>query len=131
MERVLAIDFGTQRLGVAVTRGSLAEPLAIVKQGEQLWNRLLELVRVEQPALILIGLSENKMADLTRDFADQLQAQLELHQFQLPIELVDETLSSQVVHAKLAAAAAKRTKRQQPIDHYAAAEFLQEWLDTR
>jgi RNase H-fold protein (predicted Holliday junction resolvase) len=47
----------------------------------------------------------------------------------LPIHLVDETLSSQEVAERLEAAAASLKKRQGPIDHYAAALILEEFLD--
>jgi RNase H-fold protein (predicted Holliday junction resolvase) len=65
------------------------------------------------------------MAQKTKEFSQELKKNTSL-----PIEFTDETLSSKNVHQKLATSAMKLKKRQGSIDHYAAADFLQEWLDT-
>ncbi len=124
MKKVLAIDFGTSRIGLAVSRFDLAEPLKIVKNNEQTIGQIRNIVEQEKIELSLVGLSENKMAQRTKDFAKKLVAEITI-----PLEFVDETLSSKNVHQKLADSPMKLKKKQGPIDHYAAAEFLQEWLD--
>src|SRR5260221_5199076 len=124
---VLAIDFGTQRIGLAISRGTLAEPLKIIENpthavdDPRVVAEIKKVVDDEHVTQLVVGLSENTMAEKTRQFAQELQAQIKL-----PLEFVDETLSSHAVHEKLQFAG--RAKRGQPIDHYAAAEFLQEWL---
>jgi RNase H-fold protein (predicted Holliday junction resolvase) len=70
-----------------------------------------------------VGLSENQMAEKTREFVTYLKRSVTV-----PIELYDETLSTKSVRNKLAEA--NRSQRQR-VDHLAAAEFLQEWLDTQ
>lgn len=125
MKKILAIDFGTKRIGLAVNKHTLAEPLKIIKNDNQVFEKLKEVLAQEKIELILVGLSENKMAQKTEEFTQEIEEIT-----QLPIEFTDETLSSKNVHQKLATSAMKLTKRQGPIDHYAAAEFLQEWLDT-
>ena len=62
------------------------------------------------------------MAQKTRAFSEQLAEYVTQ-----PIIFMDETLSSKSVHEKLLVA--KKSKRRGPIDHYAAAEFLQNWID--
>lgn len=125
MKKVLAIDYGTKRLGLAVNRAGLAEPLMIIESTHQLWIQLIKVVDTEEIELILVGISENEMAKKTQIFVQELKEQL-----QLPVELIDETLSSQVVHHWLASSPMRLKKRQGPIDHYAAAVMLQEWLET-
>lgn len=124
MKKVLAIDYGTKRLGLAISRASLAEPLTILNHDQTLWRELKVVIEREQPDLILVGLSENEMARQTKEFIDKLKQKINL-----PIKLVDETLSSATVRKKLATGPMKLKKKQGPIDHYAAAVFLQEWLD--
>ncbi len=125
---ILAIDFGTQRIGLAISRGSLAEPLKIIENSTHAVNdphvvaEIKKVIDEEGVMQLVIGLSENTMAEKTRQFAEELRAQIKL-----PLKFVDETLSSHSVHEKLQFAG--RAKRGQPIDHYAAAEFLQEYLD--
>lgn len=124
MKKILAIDFGTKRIGLAVSRYSLAEPLEILDNDENLFESLLQILDSEKIELILVGMSENEMAQKTKRFTQKLK-KVTL----LPIEFADETLSSKNTHQKLATSHMKLKKRQSPIDHYAAAEFLQEWLD--
>ncbi len=122
-KRILAIDFGTVRVGIAVSRATLAEPLTILANDEQLFHNLKKLLVEEETEQIVIGISENKMAELTEQFAVTLKEHTDL-----PVHFFDETLSSNTVHQKLRMA--KKSKREGNIDHYAAAEFLQEYLDT-
>lgn len=123
-KKILAIDFGTKRVGLAVNQLSLAVPLQIVANDGQLFDNLKKILASEKIELILVGMSENEMAVKTEQFVEKLKLKTDL-----PIEFVDETLSSKTTHQKLATSHMKLKKRQGPIDHYAAAEFLQEWLD--
>lgn len=122
----LALDYGTKRVGVAISRGTLAEPLAILENSDTLIDQIKEICEQEKVGLILVGLSENKMAEKTKTFARRLEQQINL-----PIEFVDETLSSYKTHEKIKKSHIKKSKRAQPIDHYAAASFLEEWLETK
>jgi putative Holliday junction resolvase len=74
---------------------------------------------------LVIGISENEMAEKTQAFIDQLRQVL-----QMPIEVTDETLSSHTVATQLKEAKAKLSQRQKPIDDRAAAVFLQDYLDS-
>jgi len=120
--KVLAIDYGTVRVGLAVSMYTLADPLVILPNDDNLINKITELLGELDADLILIGISENEMAQKTKEFTRQLKKHTDL-----PIKFADETLSSHTVHEKLMTA--KKSKRSRDIDHYAAAEFLQAWLD--
>lgn len=126
-ERILAFDFGTKRIGCAVSYGTLAEPLEIIPNTDEKFSRIQELVKEYSVTHIVVGISENKSAERTEDFVKELKKYVPV-----PITLADETLSTQVVRKKLQErgvstwlAANKR------VDHLAAAELLQEWLDTQ
>lgn len=122
-ETILGIDFGTKRVGVAIARGPLAEPLVILANDTALISQIAEIVTKEQVKRIVVGLSENKMAEQTKQFADKLTQHLDI-----PIHFIDETLSSYEMHHKMRLA--KRSKKQAPIDHLVAAQLLQDWIDT-
>ena len=131
MANYLSIDFGTKRMGVAMSQGFLAEPLMIINgdwskptNWPEAISQLVKIIKAEKINQIIIGLSENQMAELTQQFALTLQATVSL-----PIGYVDETLSSHQMHQNLTLA--KKSKRNQPIDHLVAAALLQEWLDNR
>jgi len=119
----LAIDYGTSRIGLAISRGSLAEPLRILPNDEGFFMKLEKVLAEERVERIIVGLSENTMAERTREFVKRLETHTEIS-----VQFVDETLSSATVHKKMLFSQ-KRSVRQQPIDHLAAAEFLQEYLD--
>ncbi len=120
--KVLAIDYGTVRVGLAVSMASLADPLKIIPNDLNLIPKILEICNEHAVERIVVGISENVMAEKTKEFTQLLQEKTNL-----PIEYTDETLSSHSVHKKLKTA--KKSKRSGDIDHYAAAEFLQVWLD--
>lgn len=121
---ILAIDFGTKRIGLAISRGTLAEPLKIIANDEHTFANLIQLCQQETVTELVVGLSENEMAQQTKAFVKELQQHLSL-----PVTFMDETLSSKTVSTKLKDRGVTLKKRQQPIDHLAAAEFLQEYLD--
>lgn len=120
--KTLALDYGTKRVGLAVSYASLAEPLMILDNDEQLFKNILQLIQNHHIKQIVIGLSENEMAEKTRRFALLLQEKTPL-----PIYFNDETLSSYQVHQFLKLHRLK--ERQGPIDHLAAAVILQNFLD--
>lgn len=120
---ILGIDFGTTRIGVAIARGPLAEPLTIVTANETAVDRLLEICEQKQVTQIIAGISEGLMAEQTRLFMEQLTAKTGL-----PLVYVDETLSSKEMTNKLREAGNNRALSG-PIDHYVAAQLLQDWLD--
>ena len=122
MTKVLGIDFGTKRIGLALSFASLAEPLTIVENDTTVFARIQQIITEEKVDKLVCGISEGEMAVKTKRFATELSLVTKV-----PIEYIDETLSSQVVRAKT------QTKRSsnnhKSVDHFAAAEILQEWLD--
>lgn len=120
MIKVMAIDFGTKRIGVAISQGTLAEPLAVFENDQNIFNQLETVIDEHQVERIVIGISENEMADITREFAQEMEVVIDT-----PFEFFDETLSSHEVEQRMKA---KGKKIDGPIDHYAAAVILEEWL---
>lgn len=124
--KYLAIDFGLKHLGLATADGPLAEIFGektydTEPQALQFIARVCEEQAIDQ---IIIGLSENKMAVITKAFAEKLKTLINL-----PIIFQDETLSSVEAKQKLLEANAPKFKRRQ--DHSAAAVLiLQDYLDT-
>ncbi|MEN8252973.1 MAG: Holliday junction resolvase RuvX [Patescibacteria group bacterium] len=128
---VLGVDYGTKRIGLAISRGTLAIPLQVIFNIKSPISRQLPITKIknicrkEEVELIVMGLSEDGMAEQTKGFAKKLQAVTNL-----PLEYFDETLSSQEVEKKLKSKSIRKSKRLGHIDHYAAAQILQEWMDT-
>jgi putative Holliday junction resolvase len=125
--RVLALDYGAARCGVAVSdpTGTLATPLEPVlrpstRNGLQ---RLRDLVRELEVERIVVGLpvslrgGDSAQTRATRQFADRLTTMVDV-----PVELYDERFTT-----SLAAQAGGEAS----LDSRAAAVLLDEWLNVR
>jgi putative Holliday junction resolvase len=142
---ILAIDYGKKRLGLALSdeRGVTSRPYATwtrINRRRDL-ARLRELVRQEEVRRIVVGLplhldgTPSEMSEEAKSFALRVERALGL-----PVELMDERLSSWEARQALAAANSnERTRRdssgrteprkETPLDEIAAAIILRDYLD--
>jgi putative Holliday junction resolvase len=135
-EVVMAFDYGARRIGVAVgqtTTGS-ASPAGVVEvRGAPDWGALERCLREWSPSRLLVGLPYNMdgtdtaLTATCRAFAADLG-----RRFALPVELVDERLTSAAATAELREArrsgARTRRVRREDIDAHAARLILETWL---
>ena len=97
--KVLALDYGAARTGVAVSdpTGTLARPLRTVERAasEECMEELAELVRAEEVERVVVGLpltlrgERGSQAEETERFAAALQAILDV-----PVERFDERFTT-------------------------------------
>lgn len=136
MARVLGIDLGSKRIGVAVSDGLglTAQPRATIARhgGVRDLDAIAAAAKEADADRIVLGLpldpegQEGPAAQRARVFADKLRAAVGL-----PVELIDESFSTVEAERVLLAADVSRAKRKQVVDKMAAAVILQRWLDTR
>jgi putative Holliday junction resolvase len=134
MARVLGIDLGSRRIGVAVSDGLglTAQPRATLDRhgGRRDIDAIAAAVKDAGAERIVLGLpldperGEGPAARRAREFGAKLAAALHL-----PVELVDESFSTVEAEAVLLAADVSRQRRKQVVDKLAAAVILQRWLD--
>ena len=134
--RVLAIDPGSKRVGVAVSdpTGTIAQPLTTVaaEPHESLASRLADVASQNEAARIVVGLprrmdgSYGPEAKAARELADALRKASGL-----PVELVDERLTTVAAERAMIAGGARRAKRRADVDRVAAALLLQSHLDRK
>jgi putative holliday junction resolvase len=123
--KVLAIDFGSARTGVAVSdpTGTVARPLGVV---ENVLSRpglikLVGLIESEQPQRIVVGMpltlrgERGEQARVTDAFVARLAAEIDL-----PIETYDERFTTGL---------AQQTPSKAPEDARAAAHLLSSYLE--
>lgn len=122
--RILALDYGRARIGVAVQAGTLAEPLLVLPAGEQALHEIAQLCRQYGITQLVVGVSEQDMAQESTTFGVELGKKLGL-----PIDFTDETLSSVEVQQRLRSAKSGKSAFPQKIDHYAAAVILERYID--
>ena len=134
---VLAFDFGTQRIGVAVgnTLTRMAHPLTTIhgEGNDERFAAIAALVAEWQPGTLVVGLpthadgSAHAMTQRAQRFARQLDGR-----FGLPVALVDERWTTQAAQAaQEAAGGSGNTGRRGRADRVqvAAQLILQSWFD--
>lgn len=136
MTRVVGIDLGSRRIGVAVSDGLglTAQPRATISRhgGVRDLDAVATVVREVGADRVVLGLpldgdgNEADAARRARAFGDRLAAHLGL-----PIELIDESFSTVEAEEVLLAADVSRRRRREVVDKMAAAVILQRWLDSQ
>jgi len=109
--KVLALDYGSARTGVAVSdpTGTVARPVTIVERAgsDAGFARLLDVIAAEEPELVVVGMpltlrgEHGEQARETAAFVDRLRAATEL-----PVETYDERFTSVLAGGDDARAAA-------------------------
>jgi len=130
----LGVDVGTVRVGVARSdpRGVLASPVATLPHDGGV-QQLALLVREHEAVGVVVGLPvtlagrEGASAALARDYAEQLARVIS----PVPVELVDERLTTVAAERRLAARGVRGRARRAVVDQAAAVEILQHWLDAQ
>ena len=134
--RVLALDIGEKRVGVAVSSddASMAFPLCVLASNEVFppsskFKRTIEDYEVD---LLLCGLPLT-MAGEEGPQAKRIRAQAEelARTLNLPLEFADERLSSSEAKEALYAQGLDAKKQRGKIDMIAASLFLRAWLESR
>jgi putative holliday junction resolvase len=134
--RVLAIDPGEKRIGVAVSdpTGTIANPLKVIKHvSRQIDAVVIASVAEEQEAsLIVVGQAlDDDGENTTQSKRATRLAEAIRNQTNLPVVLWDESGSTQAARAARIAMGASRRKRRGHLDDLAAAIILQSYLDAQ
>ena len=126
MSRILALDHGSARCGVAVSdpSGTIVTPLDSIArpESEQGLDRICMLCRERDVTRVVVGLplslsgSESEQTAAARRFADLLGAELD----GVAVELMDERLTTSEARSRGGAA---------DEDSRAAAVLLERWLE--
>jgi putative Holliday junction resolvase len=134
--RLLGLDFGTKRIGVALSdeMGWTAQGLTTIERrgNNRDLGRIGQLVEEHSVEWIVLGLplnmdgSEGKAAGAVRKFAVLLEERLGL-----PVHLWDERLTSWEAEGILKEAEVKPKKRKQVVDKLAATLILKGYLDAQ
>jgi putative Holliday junction resolvase len=134
MSRILAIDFGKKRIGLAVT-----DPLKIICTGlptisnAEFFNFIKQYCSQESIEAFVIGESKNldntksQVADDIESFAKKLQLLFP----EVPIHWIDERFTSKMAKQSMIFSGMKKKKRQQKeiVDEISATIILQSYLE--
>ena len=135
MGRILALDVGDVRIGIAVSdiMGIIANPLETYKRKGDL-NKdvqyIVDLCKQKEVSLIVSGLPKNMrgeetlQTEKTRQFAQEVERQSGIE-----VKFIDERLTSVSAERVLIEGNVRREDRKNVIDKVAATIILQNYLD--
>lgn len=136
MKKILALDIGEKRIGIAVSDalGFMAHPLTTLKwKGPAaLVSELKELLAHHDADRIVVGIpysmkgSRSAKTDQVLEIAAQLRASLPVS-----VEEIDERLTTRMAERDLHAVSKKPSRHRDKIDQIAAVYILQTYLDKK
>lgn len=132
--RILGIDYGEKRIGVAIS-----DPLGITAQGlptieyaniQEVLQRISNIIREKEVGMIVVGLPKHlnnslgEKAQAAMSFANLLKKHINI-----PVNTVDERLSTVRAHRAMLEGDLSRKKRKERVDMITAQLILQDYLD--
>ena len=134
--RILAVDHGEKRIGLAMSdpTATIASPLKVVEHVSRLIDavQVAEIAAQNEVGLIVIGQSfdddgnPNPAGRRAGRFADELK-----NQTNLPVEMWDESFSTQDARIARIELGVSRKKRGGHQDEFAAVVILQSYLEAK
>lgn len=132
LSRILAIDFGTVRIGLSVSDPLriIARPFKVVPNDEHLFTTLREIISQQEVSEVVLGLPLNlagEDTDKTREvraFAEKLRAEITQ-----PIQFYDERYTTVEANSALKKLGYSFRDERKVIDMVAASVLLQSYLD--
>jgi len=133
MKRVLGLDYGSKRIGVAVSDplGLTAQSLKTIQNGGSTLKEIQAFIQEYTIQKLVVGLPKNQHGEDSpkslevRAFCKRLAKKISC-----PICFWDERYSTQAVTRTLQAMGLNSKKQRKVIDAAAAAYILQGWLDS-
>lgn len=136
MSRILAIDYGRKRTGIAVT-----DPMQIIANGlttvptHQLMDFLLNYIKQEPVERIIIGHPKQMNNEDSENMKNIIPFMNRLKKLlpDMPVELVDERFTSVLAHQAMLAGGLKKKDRQNKalVDEISATIILQSYLESK
>ena len=132
-ERILAIDYGAKRIGLAVTDPlkMFAIPFDTIPNDKNTFDKLKQIVNEKKVVKIILGnpVKENGEDSIISKDIRKFKSELE-KKVDLAIELVDERYSSEIASKRILESVPSKKKRRDKslIDKNAAAVILEDYL---
>ena len=134
--KYLGLDLGTRTLGIAISDAThlVATPVKVLRFSDSMYEDtiepLKEIIDSEKISKIILGLPKN----MNNTIGDRANTTLEYKKmlednFNLPVIMQDERLSTVAAHNYMLEADLSRKKRKAKVDGLAASIILQTYLD--
>lgn len=135
LTRIMAIDFGLQRIGIALSDPlkKFASPFTTIPNDERLFENLKKIIKEKNVEKIILGIPDQSVTSPKSVYKNVLEFKSELmNKFNIEIILWNETHTSKIAEQRIIDSVKSRKKRQNKglIDMHSAAIILSEYLDT-
>lgn len=130
MSRLLAVDFGSQRIGLAVSEGQLVIPLDPLPSDINSAKQIADICKDRQISKLLVGLplslsgSRTRSTELAISFAQELASESKIE-----VRLIDERLTTVSAASKLRESGRDSRTAKNLVDSQSAAEILESALN--
>ena len=134
--RILGIDFGLKRIGLALSDPLLtfSYPFITIMNDNSFWNKLKSIIEEKKVTKIILGypLRNNRTKFDISDNVLEFKTKL-INRFHLEVILWDERYTSEIAKQIVINSGIKKSKRKEKglLDKNSAAIILQEYLDER
>ena len=131
--RILAIDYGEARIGLAITDEMqiIVSPLEVVKPKKQdPVKRISKIVQEMDVTEVVLGMpyllsgKEGRVAEQVKKFKEELEKNLTV-----PVVLHDERFTSKMAEMELRSRGIKPSRNKEKIDLFAAGILLEDYLE--
>ena len=139
--RILCLDIGTKRIGVAVSdpMGWTAQPLGVIRRKTKMrdFDEIFEYINQTGAEKLVIGVplatdgGIGKAAKAVLDLVEEIRVFLKEKDREVPIETWDESYSTVEAETHLIGANLGRKKRRKVIDKMAAQRILTDYLESK
>ncbi len=122
--KYLGVDYGLKKIGLAISEGSFASPLGVLKVSSKsdAIYKLQNIIKKEEIELVVIGAPDSGVRSAILSVANKLEG--------VSVVTSDETLSSQNAKVKMIELGLGKKKRAIE-DAYSAVEILQNYLESK
>ena len=132
--RILALDVGERRIGLAVSDPleTIAQPLTTILRNDASIDAIIQIIKEREICEVVVGLpvnmngSRGPQADGVDEFAHRIVEQIDI-----PLVFIDERLTTVEAEKLMISADVSRSKRRATIDSVAAAIILEKRLRDR
>jgi len=115
----LAIDYGTKRIGLAITVMDIISPIDGIPNDKSIFDNLNKIISSYKIDKIFVGMCEGDFAIKTKKFVTELRSMVKL-----PVETIEESVSTIEANKLFSDNKKKKKKYKKSIDSIAAAIIL-------
>jgi len=120
--RLLGIDYGQKRIGIALGESGMVRPLSVLLNDDKVMEKIKSLCEQEKVDKIVIGVVSSLRGEIN-EFAQKLKEIIDLS-----VIFQDETLTTQKGVDKMIKSETSQKARRERIDAVAAAEILESYF---